>query len=350
MAQIASEALVERLIDWGVDTVFGLPGDGINGIMEGLRRHQDKIKFVLVHHEEAAAFMAVAHAKATGQDRRLPGDLRPRRHPPAERPVRREARPRAGARHHRDAGDLAARHRLPAGGRARQAVRRRRRVRHDDLQPGADPGGDRPRDPHRLRAARRRAHHHPQRHPGRRRGRRPVAARGPGQHAEDRRDLPRRRRGCPSAEDLQRLADFLNEGNEDRHPGRRGRAARPRGAPRGRRGARRADRQDAARQGRRSRRLPVHHRRDRAARHQAVRGPDGRDRHAADGRHQLPVHQAPAGKACGARRSRPTRPGPAPASPPRCRSSATRSRPCAPCCRCSSSGRSTSSSPSTSGR
>jgi pyruvate dehydrogenase (quinone)/pyruvate oxidase len=67
VARIASEALVERLVDWGVDTVFGLPGDGINGIMEGLRRHQDKINFVLVHHEEAAAFMAVAHAKATGR-------------------------------------------------------------------------------------------------------------------------------------------------------------------------------------------------------------------------------------------------------------------------------------------
>jgi hypothetical protein len=60
VAQIASEALVERLIDWGVDTVFGLPGDGINGIMEGLRRRQDKLRFVLVHHEEAAAFMATA--------------------------------------------------------------------------------------------------------------------------------------------------------------------------------------------------------------------------------------------------------------------------------------------------
>jgi pyruvate dehydrogenase (quinone) len=67
VAQIAAEALVERLIEWGVDTIFGLPGDGINGIMEGLRRHQDKIKFVLVHHEEAAAFMATAHAKATGK-------------------------------------------------------------------------------------------------------------------------------------------------------------------------------------------------------------------------------------------------------------------------------------------
>ena len=48
MAKIAAELLVERLIDWRVDTVFGLPGDGINGLMEGFRRHQDKITFVLV--------------------------------------------------------------------------------------------------------------------------------------------------------------------------------------------------------------------------------------------------------------------------------------------------------------
>ena len=67
MAQIASELLVERLADWGVDTVFSLPGDGINGIMEGLRRHSDRIRFFLVHHEEAAAFMATAYAKATGK-------------------------------------------------------------------------------------------------------------------------------------------------------------------------------------------------------------------------------------------------------------------------------------------
>jgi pyruvate dehydrogenase (quinone)/pyruvate oxidase len=67
MAVIASEVLVRRLADWGVDTVFGIPGDGINGIMEGLRRNADRVKFVLVHHEEAAAFMATAHAKATGQ-------------------------------------------------------------------------------------------------------------------------------------------------------------------------------------------------------------------------------------------------------------------------------------------
>jgi pyruvate dehydrogenase (quinone)/pyruvate oxidase len=67
MAQIASDALIARLADWGVDTVFGLPGDGINGIMEGLRRHKDRVRFVLVHHEEAAAFMATGYAKSTGR-------------------------------------------------------------------------------------------------------------------------------------------------------------------------------------------------------------------------------------------------------------------------------------------
>jgi pyruvate dehydrogenase (quinone)/pyruvate oxidase len=67
MTAIVSEVLIARLAEWGVDTVFGLPGDGINGIMEGLRRHADKVRFVLVHHEEAAAFMATAHAKATGR-------------------------------------------------------------------------------------------------------------------------------------------------------------------------------------------------------------------------------------------------------------------------------------------
>jgi pyruvate dehydrogenase (quinone) len=67
MAQTTSEVLIARLADWGVDTIFGLPGDGINGIMEGLRRNADRVKFVLVHHEEAAAFMATAYAKQTGR-------------------------------------------------------------------------------------------------------------------------------------------------------------------------------------------------------------------------------------------------------------------------------------------
>src|SRR5256714_4419718 len=67
MGTIAAEAIVTRLLAWGVDTVFGLPGDGINGIMEGLRRHRDRVRFVLVGHEEAAAFMATGFGKSTGR-------------------------------------------------------------------------------------------------------------------------------------------------------------------------------------------------------------------------------------------------------------------------------------------
>jgi len=63
----ASDVLVESLIDWGVEMVFGLPGDGINGVMESLRTHQDKIRFIHVRHEEAAAFMACGYAKYTGK-------------------------------------------------------------------------------------------------------------------------------------------------------------------------------------------------------------------------------------------------------------------------------------------
>jgi pyruvate dehydrogenase (quinone)/pyruvate oxidase len=63
----ASEILVKRLLAWGVDTIFGLPGDGINGVMEALRKAQDQIRFIHVRHEESAAFMACAYAKFTGR-------------------------------------------------------------------------------------------------------------------------------------------------------------------------------------------------------------------------------------------------------------------------------------------
>jgi pyruvate dehydrogenase (quinone) len=67
MAMTASDQLVDILHDWGVDVIFGLPGDGINGIMEALRKKQDKIRFIHVRHEEAAAFMACGYAKVTGK-------------------------------------------------------------------------------------------------------------------------------------------------------------------------------------------------------------------------------------------------------------------------------------------
>jgi pyruvate dehydrogenase (quinone)/pyruvate oxidase len=63
----ASDALVDRLIEWGVDTIFGLPGDGINGFMEALRKRHDKLTYIHVRHEEAAAMAAVGYAKFTGR-------------------------------------------------------------------------------------------------------------------------------------------------------------------------------------------------------------------------------------------------------------------------------------------
>ncbi|HVA21711.1 MAG TPA: thiamine pyrophosphate-requiring protein [Candidatus Micrarchaeia archaeon] len=67
MAKSAADYLCQRLIDWGVTTVYGFPGDGINGILGALRHHQDRLRFVQVRHEEQAAFMACGHAKYTGQ-------------------------------------------------------------------------------------------------------------------------------------------------------------------------------------------------------------------------------------------------------------------------------------------
>ncbi len=67
MARTVAEILIDRLIEWGIDTIFGFPGDGVNGIFEALRTNQEKIKFIQVRHEEAAAFAAVGYAKYTGR-------------------------------------------------------------------------------------------------------------------------------------------------------------------------------------------------------------------------------------------------------------------------------------------
>jgi pyruvate dehydrogenase (quinone) len=62
-----ADRLVAGLIDWGVDTIFGMPGDGINGVMEAIRTRQDHVRFIQVRHEESAALAACAHAKLTGK-------------------------------------------------------------------------------------------------------------------------------------------------------------------------------------------------------------------------------------------------------------------------------------------
>jgi pyruvate dehydrogenase (quinone) len=61
-----SDILVETLIDWGATHAFGIVGDGINSIIESLRKRQDRIRYIAVRHEEAAAFMASGWAKHTG--------------------------------------------------------------------------------------------------------------------------------------------------------------------------------------------------------------------------------------------------------------------------------------------
>ena len=67
MAHTAADVLIDVITDWGVEIVFGVPGDGINGIMEALRKRQNDIRFIQARHEEAAAFMACGYAKYTGK-------------------------------------------------------------------------------------------------------------------------------------------------------------------------------------------------------------------------------------------------------------------------------------------
>src|ERR1700689_2098943 len=62
-----ADIVVETLIAWGATHAFGVVGDGINSIIEALRRRQDKIRYIGVRHEEAAAFMACGLAKHTGR-------------------------------------------------------------------------------------------------------------------------------------------------------------------------------------------------------------------------------------------------------------------------------------------
>ena len=85
----ASDVLVERLLAWDVDTIFGLPGDGINGVFETLRKQQDKIRFIHVRHEEAAAFMECG-MPIHGTSGRLHRDIRTGRDSSAQRTLRRE--------------------------------------------------------------------------------------------------------------------------------------------------------------------------------------------------------------------------------------------------------------------
>ena len=65
--QTVGEFFVSRLEEWGVKTIFGYPGDGINGVLKGLQKAGDRFNFIQVRHEEMAAFMASAYAKFSGE-------------------------------------------------------------------------------------------------------------------------------------------------------------------------------------------------------------------------------------------------------------------------------------------
>lgn len=67
MAQTVSDHIIQRLYAWGVRTIFGYPGDGINGLMGAINRADGRVRFIQTRHEEAAAFMACGHAKFTGE-------------------------------------------------------------------------------------------------------------------------------------------------------------------------------------------------------------------------------------------------------------------------------------------
>lgn len=68
MAETVADTFFKRLFDWGGDTVFGLPGDGVNGIFEALRTHPEKIRFIQVRHEGGIHLLnGLYDAKFAGQ-------------------------------------------------------------------------------------------------------------------------------------------------------------------------------------------------------------------------------------------------------------------------------------------
>src|SRR5690242_5205785 len=67
MSETVGDFVVRRLSEWGINRIYGYPGDGINGVFAALRQAGDKPRFIQARHEELAAFMGCAHAKFTGE-------------------------------------------------------------------------------------------------------------------------------------------------------------------------------------------------------------------------------------------------------------------------------------------
>src|SRR4051794_26492075 len=67
MSENVAGFMLGRLHKWGVNRIYGYPGDGINGLLGAFHEHGDEVEFVQMRHEEVAAFAACAHAKLTGE-------------------------------------------------------------------------------------------------------------------------------------------------------------------------------------------------------------------------------------------------------------------------------------------
>ena len=249
--------------------------------------------------------MACAYAKYTGQARRLPGHLGAGRPPPAQRPLRRQARRPAGAGDHRPSLPRPDRHPRAAGRRPRPRLRGRGGLQRAGHGAGARRERGRPGLPHRAGLPRRRAHHLPGRPPGAG-GRAQRSKRNVPHHTSD---VFARGGALPAEEDLAARRRVLNAGRRSRSWPAAARSGRPTSSSETAETLGAPIVKAAARQGRRAGRQPLHHRRHRPARHAPVAGGDGGLRHAADGRHVVPLHRVLPQAGPGARRPDRPRPG-----------------------------------------
>jgi len=67
VSKTAADVMCDRLAEWGVTTIYGYPGDGINGFLGAIQRSDRGVRFIQTRHEEMASFMACGHAKFTGE-------------------------------------------------------------------------------------------------------------------------------------------------------------------------------------------------------------------------------------------------------------------------------------------
>ncbi|MDM0058793.1 thiamine pyrophosphate-binding protein [Variovorax fucosicus] len=65
--QVAGHLIVRCLIEQGVDTVFGVPGESFLAVLDGFHAERDRIRFIVNRQEGGAAFMAEAHGKLSGR-------------------------------------------------------------------------------------------------------------------------------------------------------------------------------------------------------------------------------------------------------------------------------------------